>query len=303
MKQTKSSKLRRQEAAEGLMFISPWLVGFLAFTIIPVAASLYLSLCRWNLMDTAVWVGLDNYNKLMTGADPKFMKSLMVTTYYTLVSVPLNVVLSIAVALLLNAGIRGMSIFRTIYYLPSVTSGVAVAVLWMWIFNSDFGLLNSLLSRVGLEPLAWLNDEKLVIPSFIFMGLWGIGGNMVLYLAGLQSIPPALYEAAEIDGAGPVQKLFKVTLPLLSPVIFFNIIVAVIGSFQVFTQSFVMTKGGPNDASMFYVLYLFKNAFEYFKMGYACAMAWILFIVILSLTLLQFTLAKKWVYYESGEAK
>lgn len=294
---------RQREALEGFLFISPWLIGFVVLTAWPVACSLYLSFCQWNLLGDPVWIGLGHYQKILTGGDPRLVKSLWVTAWYTLLSVPLNVMFSISIALLLNQRLRGVGVFRTIYYLPSVTSGVAVAILWMWIFNKDYGLLNAVLGWAGIPPFAWLEYEPLVVPAFVFMGLWGVGGNMILYLAGLQGIPGELYEAAEMDGAGSARRLVHITLPLLSPVIFFNVIMAVIGSFQVFTQAFIMTSGGPNDASMFYVLYLFNNAFRYFKMGYACAMAWLLFAIILLLTLVQLALAKRWVYYESGEAK
>jgi multiple sugar transport system permease protein len=289
-----------REAVEGYIFISPWLLGFVALTVGPIAASLLLSFCRWNLMTDPVWIGGDNYARMLMGGDPRFLKSLRVTAYYTLLSVPLSVACSIVLALLLNQQVRGIGIFRTMYYLPSVTSGVAVAVLWMWIFNKDFGLLNRFLGLFGVPAYAWLDDERLVIPAFVFMGLWSVGGNTIIYLAGLQNVPVQLYESADLDGAGRLQKLFHITLPLITPVIFFNLIMAVIGSFQVFTQAFIMTNGGPNDASMFYVMYLFKNAFQYFRMGYACAMAWILFVVILTLTLIQFALARRWVYYDSG---
>lgn len=291
-----------REATEGFLFISPWIVGFVVFTVGPIIASLYLSLCRWNMFEDPQFVGFRNYMKMFSGADPKLVKSLLVTTYYTAASVPLNVTLSLLVALLLDSRVKGIGIFRTIYYLPSVASGVAIAILWMWIFHRDFGLLNAFLGFFGIPPGFWLGDEKLVIPAFIFMSLWSVGGNMVIYLAGLQGIPEQVYESAEIDGANGFQRFFHVTLPLLSPVIFFNIVMAIIGSFQVFTQAFIMTRGGPNDASLFYVFYLFQNAFQYFRMGYACAMAWILFLIILSLTLAQFHLAKKWVYYETGGA-
>lgn len=291
---------RRLETLHGYALISPWLIGIVVFLLGPIVASLYLSFCRWNLLQDPVWVGLKNYTTILSGED-KIVKSLAVTIYYTVLAVPLNVVLSILVAVLLNQRLRGMGVFRTVFYLPAVTSGVAVAVLWAWIFSKDYGLLNWALGWVGVPAYGWLSDERLVVPAFVFMALWGIGGNMVIYLAGLQNIPRELYEAAELDGAGATRRFFHVTLPLLTPVIFFNMIMAVIGSFQIFTQAFIMTKGGPNDASMFYMLYLFNNAFRYFKMGYASAMAWILFLIILVLTLIQFAIARKWVYYEYKE--
>lgn len=283
---------------EGYLFISPWLVGFLCLTLGPIIASAYLSLTDYDVVSRAEFIGLQNFANLFK--DVHFFNALRVTFIYTLFSVPLGMIGSLAVALLLNYPSRFSAIFRTIFYLPAVVSGVAVAMLWLWIFEPDFGLLNYLLSFVGITGPAWLYDPTWVLPAFILMSLWGVGGNMVIYLAGLQGIPTHLYEAAQIDGANAWGQFVHVTLPMLSPVLFFNLIMGIINSFQVFTQSYIMTGGvgGPGDASLFYVLYLYQNAFQWFKMGYASALAWILFLVILLCTLLVFRGSKNYVYYE-----
>ncbi|MCY3799858.1 MAG: sugar ABC transporter permease, partial [Chloroflexi bacterium] len=229
------------------------------------------------------------------------MHSLKITVVFSAVSIPLNIVFGLAIAMLLNTNIRGLSTFRTIYYLPAILSGVAVALMWRWIFSSDFGLINAALNVVGIQGPAWLADRAWVIPSFVVMRLWSVGGGMVIYLAGLQSIPTDLYEAAEIDGANWWRRIRHITLPMLSPTIFFQLIVGVIFSMQIFTEAFIMTNGGPANASLFFILYLYRKAFQDFQMGYASALAWLLFVVILLLTLVLFRTAKSWVYYE-GEA-
>jgi multiple sugar transport system permease protein len=309
------SRHRRKDAAAGYTFIAPWIFGFLVFTLGPIVASLLLAFCQWDLINPAQWAGIGNFQRIF-GQDELFLQSLWNTLYFTVISVPLGVIGSLAVALLLNVKFKGQAWFRTAYYLPAVTSAVAASVLWMWVFNPDFGLLNTAIDGLHLTWLAnllhlvdpdkhkilWLNDERLAKPALILMGLWGIGGGMIIFLAGLQGIPGALYEAAELDGAGTVSRFRNVTLPMLTPTIFFTLIMGVIGSFQVFTQAFVMTAGGPHNATLFYVLYLYQNAFQFLKMGYASALAWILFAFILVATLIQFRFSN-WVYYESGDAK
>lgn len=306
----------------GYLFISPWLIGFIVLTAFPVISSFIISFCRWDLlmgMSRIRWVGLSNYWELLgfhqdgldwVANDPLFWQSLKVTFLYSSLAVPLGICASIALALLLNQKIKGITIYRTIFYLPAVTSGVATAVLWHWIFNPEFGLLNYTLEIIGIGWLLrqfnmdlplWLASTSWALPAFIFMSLWGIGGPMVIYLAGLQGIPKELYEVAELDGAGIWRKFTNVTLPMLTPTIFFNLIISIIGSFQVFTQALIMTNGGPANATLFYVLYLYRNAFIYFQMGYASAMAWILFLIILTLTLIQFKYARKWVYYHGAK--
>lgn len=281
------------------LFISPWLIGFLLFSIGPIIASLFFSFSTYDVITPPRWTGLANYQGLLK--DDLFWQALKVTTYYSVGSVVLGIAASLAIALLLNRNIRGVALFRTIFYLPSVISGVAVSLLWMWIFNPDFGILNYLLWKLfRIHGPAWIMSETWVIPSLIIMSLWSVGGSIVIYLARLQGIPTELYEAAEIDGAGPVSKLTRITIPLMTPVIFFNLIMGIIGSFQVFTQAYVMTGGGPHYASLFYVLYLYRNAFKYFRMGYASALAWVLFLLLLALTLLVFKTSSRWVYYETG---
>jgi len=273
--------------------------------------SLLLSVAQWDVISPAKYIGLNNFKTM--GHDDHFWSSLAVTGIYTLFSVPLGLMGSLMLALLLNAKIRGQAAFRTIYYLPSVASAVAAALIWMRVFDPDSGLLNSIAATLHLNPLFhwmgitdptkgyvnWLGSEKTALASLIIMSLWGIGGGMIIFLAGLQGIPQSYYEAAELDGAGVLGKFRHVTLPLLTPTIFFSLIVGVIGSLQSFTQGFVMTGGGPNNATLFYVLYLYQNAFEYLKMGYASALAWVLFVIILGVTLVQMKTAK-WVHYEGG---
>jgi len=285
----------RREAREFYLFISPWLIGFVVFTAGPMLASALLSFAEWDVITPPKWVGLDNYRALVR--DPLFWKSLGVTATYTLIAVPLHLTVSLGVAILLNQKVRGLGVFRTIFYLPTVLPGVASLMLWMWIFFPD-GLLNAFTGLFGLAPKAWLADERLALPSLIAMSMWGYGSTMLIFLAGLQEIPQHLYEAAEIDGCGRWSKFVHITLPMLSPVIFFNAVTSMIGTFQVFEAGYIATQGGPNNATLFYLLYLFRNAFEYFRMGYACALAWVLFWVIMALTLLVVKSSAAWVYYE-----
>jgi len=288
--------MARREALAGYLFVAPLLLGLLAFTLGPILQSLYISFTRYDIFTPSTFVGLRNYKALL--ADRLFWQSLKITTIYAVVSVPLQLSLGLAVALLMNAKVRGITLFRTIYYLPAVVSGVAVSLLWVWIFNPSYGLANVALKAVGLPPQRWLADPATALPSLIFMSLWGIGGGMVIYLAGLQGVPEHLYESASLDGANALQQFRHVTLPMLTPVIFYNLVMGLIGSFQTFTQAFVMTSGGPANATLFYVLYLFRQAFSYFHMGYASAMAWVLFSIILVLTLLVFKSSALWVYTE-----
>jgi len=290
-------KLKKREAILGYFYISPWLIGFLIFVAGPMIASLYFSFCDYQLLIPPKWIGINNYVRIFSD-DPLFMKSLWNTLYYTVGSVILGVIGSLILAVLLNQRVRGETIFRSMFYLPTLTPAVAMAILWGWLFNTEFGLINRTLARIGIQGPAWLYSTEWVIPSFIIMSLWGIGGSrMIILLAGLQGIPQELYDAAEVDGVNWWTRFRYVTFPLLSPSLFFVTVTGIIGSFQVFTTSYIMTSGGPANASLFYVLYLYRNAFEYFKMGYASALAWILFIIVIILTLLQFRLAGKWVYY------
>ena len=280
----------------GLAFISPWLIGFFLFTVGPFLSSVYLSFNSYDLIHSPKWVGVANYETLLRD-DPQFWSSLMITVKYAVVSVPLAIVAGVGLALLLNLKVKGQTIFRTIFYLPSIVPAVANAVVFSWILNPEIGLVNGILRKFGVEGPAWLNDTKWALWSLIFMSVWSVGGSMVIYLAGLQDIPVHLYEAATLDGASAYQRLRKVTLPLLTPVIFFNLVMGIIGSFQYFTEAFVMTKGGPEGSTSFYALYLFQRAWQYLDMGYACAMAWIVFVIVMALTGIVFQSQKRWVHF------
>jgi multiple sugar transport system permease protein len=259
-----------------------------------------ISFTRWEIVTPWEWVGLAQYEKLF--ADDRFYLSLYNTAFYVFLGVPIHLFTALLAALAMNLKIHGTRVYRTIYYLPSITPAVANSILWLWIFNPEFGLANAFLGIFGLPQLYWLQDPRLAKPAFIIMSLWSIGGQMVILLAGLQGIPQSLYDAASIDGGGVWARFRHITLPMLSPTLFFNLIMAIIGAFQVFTQAYVITAGGPENATLFYVLYLYRMAFENFRMGYASAMAWMLFLVILAFTFIQFRLADVWVFYE-GELR
>jgi multiple sugar transport system permease protein len=294
----------RKEALWFYVFIAPWVVGFLAFLAGPIAASAYLSLTSYDIIHPPSFIGLQNYSDLFT--DDLFWQSLKVTTIYSLFSVPLGIALALGVAVMLNQKIPFVALFRTIYYLPSVISGVAVSLLWLWIFNPSFGLLNSILWQVfHIKGPSWIYSEQWVLPSLILMSLWTVGGSIVLYLAGLQGVPTELYEAASLDGAGAWRRFWHVTLPMISPVILFTLITGIIASFQTFTQAQIMTQGGPHYGSWFYIYNLWYNAFgsSGADMGYASAIAWILFILVLALTLLALRTSQAWVYYEGAERR
>ncbi|MFC6316055.1 carbohydrate ABC transporter permease [Lapidilactobacillus achengensis] len=280
------------------LFISPWLLGFFIFTAGPMIYSLFISLTDFSGIGSAKFVGLANYAKMFTG-DPLFWKSLWNTFVYTIFGVPLGLIAGYLLALLLNTKVKGLGVWRTIFYLPSLVPAVASSLLWLLIFQPDFGVANAILRWANLPTSNWLLSEAMSKPTLIIMSLWGAGGGMIIYLAGLQDVPTSLYEAAELDGAGPLRKFFTITIPMTSNVIFFNLIMGLIGSFQVFTQAYVVSngKGGPNNSTLFYVLYLYSNAFSYFKMGYASALAWILFLIILVVTVIQFKFFGNKVYY------
>jgi multiple sugar transport system permease protein len=296
------SKLARREALAFYIFISPWLIGFLALTLYPMLASAYYSLTVYDVTQIR-FIGLGNFRELI--ADNMFYWSLWVTAKYTFVSVPLNIAAALAVAVVLNQKVPFLSFWRTVYYLPSVITGVAVALLWKWVMNPEYGLFNYFFfSPLGIEGPRWFWDETWVIPAYWIMGLWGIGGSMVVYLAGLQNVPTALYEAAEIDGANAWQRFFKITIPMISPVILFTFVTNLIFTLQMFTQAYVISNGlgGPNNASLLYVLYLFLNGFRWFRLGYASALAWVLFAIIVILTLLMLRASRNLVYYETPGA-
>jgi multiple sugar transport system permease protein len=280
----------------GLLFISPWLIGFCVFTLFPFAASFYFSFCWYDGLKAPEWIGLENYRRLLFH-EPLFWKSVYNTLYYAAFSVPLGICFGLGIALLLNMNVRGISIYRTIFFLSSIVPAVASSVLWMWLLNPQFGIINTLLRCVGINGPGWIASPAWSKPAMILMGLWGVGGTMVIYLAGLQNIPESLYEAAELDGAGALLQTVHITLPILTPVIFFNLVMGLIGAFQYFTQAFVMTHGGPVDSTLFYNLYLFNEAFAYLNFGYASALAWVLFLFVCALTLIVFKTQGKWVHY------
>jgi len=293
---TARSPVARQEAFYGYLFIAPAVLGFLIWIAGPMLVSAWLSLTEWDLLTPPVFVGLSNYQTMFQ--DPLFWKSLRVTAYFTLVSVPLFQALAFAVALLMNVKVRGITLFRTIYYLPSIVPVVSNALLWAWVFNSDFGLLNAGLRALGVPKVLWLQDANWTMPALITMSLWGLGGAMLIYLAGLQGVPQQLYEAAEIDGANYWHRFRHVTIPLMSPVIFFNLLLGLIGALQTFTQAYIITNGGPQNATLFYALYIYRRAFTDFKMGYAAALAWVLFAIVLVLSVLVFRYLGRQVHYE-----
>ena len=292
----------RKETLIFYLLISPWLIGFLTFVLGPMAASFGFSLTRWDMLTPAKYVGFYNYSKALFN-DSLFWQALKVTLLYSLFSVPLSLIVSLGVALLLNQAVRGLALFRTLFYLPSVVSGVAVMVLWMFVFNPQIGLINTVLGYFGIQGPAWIFDPKWALPSLVIMSLWGaIGGKMIIWLAGLNGIPATLYEAAELDGANALRKFWYITVPMLTPTIFFNLIMSIIGALQTFGEAYVMTRGGPMNSTLFYNYYLFVRAFEAFEMGYASALAWYLFVLILLLTLLVVRSSAAWVYYE-GEKR
>lgn len=291
-------KMSTKEAVTGYLFFSPWLIGFLLFLGGPILYSFYLSFTSYNVLAPPTWTGLQNYKVLFT-QDPLFWKSLYNTLFYVVISVPIATFLGVLLAVLMNQKVPGIRLFRTIYFLPSVVSGVAVALLWQWVLDPNFGLVNTMLAQIGIEGPAWLSDQQWSKPSLILMGLWSVGGGMIIYLAGLQGISRELYEAATVDGAGKMKQFWRITLPMLTPTIFFNLIMGVLGGFQVFLQAYIMTGGGPNNSTMFYALYLYNKAFRDMQMGYASAMAWVLLVITLLFTLLILKTARSWVYYEA----
>lgn len=283
------------------LFTFPWIFGFLTLTVGPMLYSLYLSFTDFSGFGQPDWIGISNYQRLLN--DSLFYQSLWNTFVYTFLSVPLGLIAGYLLAVLLNQNVKFIGIFRTIFYLPSIVPVVASTLLWMLIFQPNFGIANAILDFFGLPTSLWLLSEQMVKPTLVIMSLWGIGGGMVIYLASLQEVPQSLYEAAELDGAGSLQKFFKITVPLTSPVIFFQLVMGLIGSLQVFTQAFVASSGtgGPNYQSMFYVLYLYMHGFRYFNQGYGSALAWVLFVIVIIFTTIVFKFLGKYVYYQVGD--
>ena len=294
------SRKAKLDNIAGYLFLAPWIIGLLAFTVGPMLASGYLSLTKFSGFGPVKWIGLQNYEKIFQ--DDLFFTSLFNTSYYAFLGVPAQLLVALCLAVLLNMKVRYVNLFRTVYYIPTVTPTVANVFLWVWIFNFDFGLINSLLRLVRIAPVNWLWDPQIVKPALILMSLWAVGQQMVIFLAALQGVSEELLEAASIDGANNIRRFFSITIPLISPVIFLNLIIGIISLFQTFTVALIATNGGPINSSLFYVLYIYRKGFQSFAMGYASGLAWILFLIILAITAIQFYLARRWVYYESGSA-
>jgi multiple sugar transport system permease protein len=292
-----SSPRDRRRLMTGLLFISPWILGFLAFRVYPFLASLYYSFTFYPVLQDPKWIGIRNYVNLFD--DPRFLTSLWNSSYYAIGAVPLGALFGIFLAMLLNMRVKGLSVFRTIFFLPSITPVVAAAIVWLWMFNPRIGLINYFLSLVGIHGPAWMGDPQWAKPALILMSIWSVGNAVVIYLAALQDVPRELLEAASLDGAKAMQKIRYVTLPMISPVILFNVIVGLIAAFQLFTQVHVMTdgQGSPADSTLMMSIYLFQSAFAFFKMGYASAQAWILFLIIVAFTLVLFRVSGRLVYY------
>jgi multiple sugar transport system permease protein len=309
-------KSRRRESLTALLFISPWIVGFSLFLLYPLLASLYYSFCDYSVLRPPVWVGMENYRDLIH--DSVFRTTLFNTGMFSALALPMGMFVAISLALMLNAKVKGMTLYRTFFYVPSLVPGASLAMLGLWVFNGEHGVLNHILDPIlnavpnllnfvfhthlhHIEPPQWLSNPVWSKPALIVLGVWGAGNSMVIYLAGLQDVPEALYEAAELDGAGWWAKTRHVTLPMLSPVILFNLIMGIIGTLQVFTLPFIMFPAGtPERSTYFYTMYLYDNAFVYLKMGYACAMGWIMFLIIMGLTFVALRLSEKRVHYSGG---
>jgi len=289
-------KQTTREAIYGYLFILPWVLGFLIFTVGPMIGTFVISLFDTDFLTKNEFVGFQWYRSMV--GDTLVHKAFINTAIYAFVTVPAGTILALMIAVLLNQGIKGQSIWRTVYYLPSIVSGVAVAILWRWLYQPDVGLFNTLLSYVGIQGPRWVFSEEWAMPSIILVALWGAGAPMLIFLAGLQGIPTSLYEAAEIDGAGPITRFFYITIPMLTPTIFFNVVLSIIGSWQVFTQALILTDGGPNNATLTVVLHLYRTGFRNFYFGYASAQAWVLFLVVLVFVALALRSASSWVHYE-----
>ena len=296
----KLNKFNKQQAIFGILFMMPWFIGFIIFGLYPMIMSVYYSLCRYDVLRIPQFIGLGNYQKLMF-EDPYFWTSISNTLIYTVLRVPLCIIGSLLLAVLVNNAVRGVKLFRTIYFIPSIVTGVVLSVVWLWMFNPQFGLINSFLAYMGIPGPLWLLDPNWSKPSMVLMSVWSIGGGrMLVFLAALQGIPKHLYEAVDIDGGGWWAKFRNVTVPMLSPVIFLWSVLEIIFSLQVFVEAYIMTQGGPLNSTMFYNLYLYNKAFNDFEMGYASALAWLLLIISLIITVIQFRISKRWVHYDGG---
>ncbi len=308
LKKHKASNLDRSRTKSGILFALPWMIGFLVFSLYPICISLYYSMTDFNIFQSPKWVGLSNFSDLFS--DEKFYKSLWNTFYMVIIGTPVSLIAALLLAVLLNQRIRALSVFRTVFYLPSIVPTIAASLLWLWILNPKVGVLNSILGLFGVPGPNWLMDPNWTKPALILIGVWGVGNMMIIFLAALQDVPRSLYEAADMDGANTLQQFFKITLPSVSPVIFFQLIMNIIYYFQYFTQAYLLINGssassglnntatgGAENSMLFYSLYLFHNAFSFFKMGKASAMAWILFIIVLAVTALIFKTQDRWVSY------
>lgn len=291
----------RRSVISFYLSISPWLVGFLLFALLPMGISLFVSFTNWDLIRAPSLVGLANYERLLS--DPTFKQSIKVTFTFSLLYVPLDLIGGLLLALLVRPKLPGIAVFRSIYYLPVIFSGVTFVVVWMWMLNPDGGLINLALAAFGIQGPRWLLDPQWALFALILMSFWGWGRSMVLFLGSLQAIPQEVYEAASMDGAGKLRQFFTITLPLITPMLFFNLVLSVIATFQTFTSAFVATNGGPLDSTLFLVLYIYRQAFEYFNMGYASALAWVLLIIIMIFTLLLVRSQRFWVFYLGEEVR
>lgn len=301
-KRRRKKKQTGMNSIAGYVFISPWLIGFLLLTLWPIAQSFYLSFTDYSLLEDPVWTGTANYTKIFT-SDTTFTKSLSVTFMFVLFSVPLKLFFSLMVALALNKNIRGMNLYRTAIYFPSLIGGsIAVAALWRNMFGID-GYINQILAWVGIEGVGWISNPDTSLGTLILLNTWQFGSTMVIFLAGLKQVPQELYESASVDGAGKVRKFISITLPMLSPVMFFNLVLGIIGSFQTFTSAFIITKGGPINSTYMYAMFLYEKAFKHYQMGYASALAWILLTIVALLTVINFAASRYWVFYESDGGK
>jgi len=300
----RQSKVARRNLIMGVLFATPWLLHLLLFTAYPILASFYYSFTDFNALQAPAFVGLDNYSEMFTG-DPLFWESVVNTIVYAAMAIPAGVVFALGLALLLNTKVRLLPFWRTIYFLPTLVPDVALGLMWLWLLNPQFGIVNWLLGMVGIQGPGWLADEYWAKPSLTLISLWGVGSTMIIYLAGLQDVPQELYDAADVDGASIWLKTRNITLPMITPVILFNLIMAVIAIFSYFTAPFVVSNGtgNPAHAMMFYAMYLYRNAFTYFRMGYASAMAWIQFIVTIIMTVIIFVTSNRWVYYGGDEKR
>lgn len=298
-KRMRNRKMRDQAA--GWLFAAPAIIGFVVLTLLPMIFSLYWSMTDFNVFRSVTnFVGLDNFRHMFSSSELYFKDSLKATGYYSILNVPASMLFSFSVALMLSSSIRGRGIFRSIFYLPSIIPAVASCMVWVWLLNQQYGLINTVLKAVGITPPGWIWDKKTVIPTLVMINLWSTGGTMVIFLAGIMSIPKVYYEALVMDGGNAFHKLVYITVPMVTPTIFFNSIMAIIGSLQVFTQGYIMTEGGPGNSSLFYVYYIYREGFQNANMGYACALAWLLFLVILVLTMIVLKTQNKWVYYADG---